>query len=266
MSAIYNAYLNPLKKVPGSFLWSISPIPLLFMSWSDTPHKKILALHQKYGGVVRTSPNSVSCLHATAWKEVYGHRKLGQLENLKHPGFVAEVAAGIIGADTETHAHQRHLLAPAFSAQGMQRQEPLIRHHVDHLFRCFEEHRVEGRSIDLSKWFNFFSFDIIGDLSFGESFGNMERGEFHPWIATILDFFVAQHDMAHFRRAYPMIEAMVGPIVKFLAAKIITKHNMFMRTQVSKRLALEPSRPDFIDGMKPDYAHGKEVSEITPLF
>ncbi|KAK8120200.1 cytochrome P450 [Apiospora kogelbergensis] len=264
-SALYNLYFNPLRKVPGPFLSSISPIPLLLMSWSDTPHKQILALHQNYGDVVRTSPDSVSCLHATAWKEVYGHRKPGQPENLKHPGFVAEVASGIIGADTETHTHQRHLLAQAFSAQGMQRQEPLIRHHVDRLFRCFEEHCTEGRSLDLAKWFNFFSFDIIGDLSFGESFGNMARGHFHPWIATIMEFFVAQHDMAHFRRAYPLLEAMVGPLAKMFAAKIISKHNMFMRTQVAKRLALEPSRPDFIDGMKPDHAQGKEGLSLEAI-
>ncbi|KAF5848808.1 hypothetical protein GGP41_009943 [Bipolaris sorokiniana] len=257
-SIIYNVYINPLRKVPGPFLWSISPIPLLLMSWSSTPHKRVLALHQKYGGVVRTSPNSVSCLHATAWKEVYGHRKPGQPENLKHPGFVTEVASGIIGADTESHTHQRHLLASAFSAQGMQRQEPLIRHHVDHLFSCFEEHCAKGRSFDIAEWFNFFSFDVIGDLSFGESFGNIERRGFHPWIATILEFFVAQHDMAHFRRAYPFLEAMIGPLVKAFAARIIAKHNMFMRTQVAKRLALEPSRADFIEAMKAEHAAGKE--------
>ncbi|EUC49327.1 hypothetical protein COCMIDRAFT_85102 [Bipolaris oryzae ATCC 44560] len=257
-SIIYNVYINPLRKVPGPFLWSVSPIPLLLMSWSSTPHKRILALHQKYGGVVRTSPNSVSCLHATAWKEVYGHRKPGQPENLKHPGFVTEVASGIIGADTESHTHQRHLLASAFSAQGMQRQEPLIRHHVDRLFSCFEEHCSEERYFDIAEWFNFFSFDVIGDLSFGESFGNMERRGFHPWIATILEFFVAQHDMAHFRRAYPFLESMIGPVVKTFAASIIAKHNMFMRTQVEKRLALEPSRADFIEVMKADHVEKKE--------
>ncbi|RII17407.1 hypothetical protein CUC08_Gglean002502 [Alternaria sp. MG1] len=257
-TVVYNLYLNPLKQVPGPFLWSISSTPLFLASISDTPHKQILELHQKYGGVVRTSPNSVSCLHATAWKEVYGHRKPGQPENLKHPGFVAEVASGIIGADTETHTYQRQLIAPGFSAQGMQRQEHIIRHHVNNLFSCFEEHCAKGQPLDLAKWYNYFSFDIIGDLSFGESFGNLERGDFHPWIATILEFFVAQHDMAHFRRAYPLLEAMVGPLVKVLAAKIILKHNTFMRTQVTKRLALEPTRPDFIDGMKSDHAKGKE--------
>ncbi|KAI1675966.1 cytochrome p450 [Pyrenophora tritici-repentis] len=204
-------------------------------------------------------------LNLKSWKEVYGHRKPGQLENLKHPGFVAEVASGIIAADTESHTYQRHLLAPAFSVQGMQRQEPLIRRHVDRLFSCLEEHCSEGRSLDLAKWFNFFSFDVIGDLSFGESFGNMERKEFHPWIATIMEFFVAQHDMAHFRRAYPLLEAMLDPVVKAFAANIIVKHDVFMRTQIEKRLALEPSREDFIDVIKPDHARGKQGLSLEAI-
>lgn len=195
---------------------------------------------------------------------MYGHRKPGQLENLKHPDFVTEVAEGIIGANTENHTYQRHLLSSAFSAQGMKRQEPLIRHHVDHLFRSFQEHCIMGKPIDLAKWFNFFSFDIIGDLSFGESFGNMERMNYHSWISTIFDFFVAQHNMAHFRRAYPLLESFVSPVLRLFATKIIARHNNFMRSQIAKRLALEPSRPDFIDGMKPDFANGKEVSPIYP--
>lgn len=232
------------------------------MSCSSTPHKQVLALHKKYGGVVRTSPNSVSCLYATAWKEVYGHRKPGQLENLKHPGFVAEVAEGIIGADTANHTYQRHMLSSAFSAQGMKRQEPLISHHVNNLFRSLQEHAEAGRQIDLAEWFNFFSFDIIGDLSFGESFGNLDRKEFHPWISTIFDYFATQHNMAHFRRAYPLLESLISPVLRLFATKILAKHNAFMHAQVAKRLALEPSRPDFIDGMKPDHARGHVVRVI----
>lgn len=233
------------------------------MSCSSTPHKQILALHEKYGDVVRTSPNSVSCLHAEAWKEVYGHRKPDQLENLKHPSFVTEVAKGIIGADTKTHTYQRHMLSAAFSSQGMKRQEPIIRLHVDNLFENFQKYAVAGTHLDLAKWFNFFSFDIIGDLSFGESFGNMERKEYHPWISTILSFFATQHNMAHFRRAYPLVESFIGPVLRLFATNILAKHHDFMRSQIAKRLALQPSRPDFIDGMKPDHAQGKQVSTFT---
>lgn len=262
-SMIYNVFFNPLRKVPGPFVWSISHVPLLLMSCSSTPHKRVLALHEKYGDVVRTSPNSVSCLHAAAWKEVYGHRKAGQLENLKHPGFVAEVAKGIIGADTDRHRHQRRILAPSFSAQGVERQEPLIRHYIDTLFSKCQEHCTMGKHIDLARWFNFLSFDIIGDLSFGESFGNLERMDYHPWISTILQFFDAQHVVAHFRRAYPLLESLVSPILRLFATKVIAKHNEFMHSKVAKRLALETGRPDFIDNMKYDHVGGNGVSQST---
>ncbi|KKY32821.1 putative cytochrome p450 [Diaporthe ampelina] len=94
------------------------------MCISSTPHKQTLMLHRKYGDIVRTGPDSVSCLGAQAWQQVCG---ANNPENPKMPGFFEDAREGIIGADTETHSFQRRIMAPAFSAQGMQRQEPLIR-------------------------------------------------------------------------------------------------------------------------------------------
>lgn len=34
-----------------------------------------------------------------------------------------------------------------------------------------------GQSIDASRWFNFYSFDIMGDMAFGKSFDMMKSGE-----------------------------------------------------------------------------------------
>ena len=33
-----------------------------------------------------------------------------------------------------------------------------------------------GQPIDMSRWFNFYSFDVMGDLAFGESFGMLIDG------------------------------------------------------------------------------------------
>lgn len=49
--------------------------------------------------------------------------------------------------------------------------------------------RLEGlRSsghIDLVKWYNFFTFDVIGDLAFGKPFGCLETSSYHQWITII---------------------------------------------------------------------------------
>ena len=58
---------------------------------------------------------------------------------------------------------------------------------VDKLMGNFEQFAKSGEVVDIVKWFNFITFDVIGDLSFGESFGCLERGDFHFWITLIFE-------------------------------------------------------------------------------
>lgn len=67
--------------------------------------------------------------------------------------------------------------------------------------------------MDASLWFNFYSFDVMGDLSFGESFGMLDRGKEH-FIMTTLHGFMSMigifgHIMWMFRifTSLPLISA-----------------------------------------------------------
>lgn len=256
-SVVYNLWFSPLRKVPGPALFAISELPLLVLTVSSDPHKKMLALHRRYGDMVRTGPRSVSCLHAGAWQEVYGH---GVGENVHLPGFFDEARHGIIAAGTAGHAHQRRILAPAFSAPGMRQQEPLIRGYIDLLFTRLREQAVRGDPVDLVRWFNYTTFDIIGDLAFGAPFGMLERAGYHSWIKNLLNFFHTQYAIANFRRAYPRLEAMVTPLLKLSAARVISAHNAFVDERVRERMALPSSRPDFMDAMMAKDNSGVPVS------
>ena len=259
---VYSLWISPLRKVPGPTLFAISELPLLVLTVSSDPHKKMLALHRRYGDVVRTGPRSVSCLHAAAWQEVYGHPSAGRQggdENPHLPGFFDEARHGIIAADTAGHAHQRRILAPAFSAPAMRRQEPLIRGYVDLLFARLREQADRGAPVDLVRWFNYTTFDIIGALAFGAPFGMLERAGYHSWIANLLGFFHTQYALASFRRAYPRLEAMMTPLLKLSAARVISAHNAFVDERVGQRMALPASRPDFMDAMMAKDASGGPV-------
>jgi hypothetical protein len=35
------------------------------------------------------------------------------------------------------------------------------------------------------QWYNWLTFDIIGDLAFGESFSAVENAKNHPWVYTL---------------------------------------------------------------------------------
>lgn len=66
-------------------------------------------------------------------------------------------------------------------------QEPIIGEYIDLFIRRFHEHAQGGRKpVDIMSWYNFTTFDVSGDLAFGEPFGCLEKGEYHPFVATII--------------------------------------------------------------------------------
>lgn len=140
---------------------------------------------------MRLSPTELSFNTAAAWQDIYGHRN-GRKDLIKHPIHVGAVdpipgVASISMADRETHARQRKALSHGFSKKALWEQEPTVNEFVTKLMNNIHDFARQGESFDIVKWFNFFTFDIIGDLSFGESFGCLEQGEFHFWITLIFD-------------------------------------------------------------------------------
>lgn len=79
---VYNIYFHPLSSYPGPILCRVSRIPywVAFLGGHQAPFMK--KLHDKYGDVLRFSPNELSYTDAQAWKEIYGLQK-GRPENYK---------------------------------------------------------------------------------------------------------------------------------------------------------------------------------------
>lgn len=51
---------------------------------------------------------------------------------------------------------------------------------------AIQERHNDG-PIDMVEFFNWTTFDVLGELAFGEPFGSLERRKTDPWIAIILD-------------------------------------------------------------------------------
>ncbi|KAL5396969.1 hypothetical protein PMIN02_002743 [Paraphaeosphaeria minitans] len=54
---IYRVYFHPLSKYPGPKLYAFTTIPQIIGTWKVEPHKRIEAIHAKYGSVLRTDPD-----------------------------------------------------------------------------------------------------------------------------------------------------------------------------------------------------------------
>ena len=90
-------------------------------------------------------------------------------------------------ADDATHSRMRRLLSHAFSESALQEQELLITSYINLLIQKLHE-QIDGPTdgvVDIVRWYNFTTFDLVGDLCFGESFHALESGEYHYWISAI---------------------------------------------------------------------------------
>ena len=59
-------------------------------------------------------------------------------------------------------------------------QESLVSSAVDKFVNKIGVVGISDEGLDLTKWFNIMTFDIIGDLAFGEAFHGIESGRSSP--------------------------------------------------------------------------------------
>ncbi len=147
----------------------------------------IKACHDRYGPIVRVSPNELSFDNEAAWKDIYGSRS-GHLNFHKDPVHVGSVetipgstASTITMANDADHARQRRALSHTFSTKALLEQEHIIRFYIDKFSNKMKEFAQAGTPVDLVAWFAYCTFDVIGDMALGEPFGCMDSGR---WLTA----------------------------------------------------------------------------------
>ena len=184
--AIYRRFFSPLAKFPGPFLNSITGLPAAFSLLRGRYAFDNKLLHEKYGPVVRVGPSELTFRSSQSMQDIYGFRA-GHQNMKKSPLHTGPVKVGQTSTlqyvpSDEDHGRQRRALSHAFSNQALADQESIIQGYmtkvIDHL-RVFARDKT---TFDIGDWFNYFTFDTMGDLAFGESFGCLDEGKYQEWV------------------------------------------------------------------------------------
>lgn len=140
--------------------------------------REVKRLHDKYGSVVRTGPNQLSYSSASSWKDIYGH--VGGRKPFMKSGFYTDDRDSNIVSERDPHRHgvMRRTLSHGFSAKALTEQEDLVQEYVDKLISQINIHATGEKGTNMVQWYNFTTFDIIGDLAFGDPFGCLDEGLF----------------------------------------------------------------------------------------
>ena len=249
LNTAYNLFLHPLRTFPGPKAYAATRIFYTRMFLSGEPHRRILDLHKRYGPIVRVAPDMLSCNHPDAMNTLRGHRKSGKAEHSKDPIQQQANRHNIIGANRADHTRFRRSLAHGFSAQAMLNQQPIIMAYVDQMLRKLDEQCAGGtRPVNIVQWYNYTTFDLIGDLAFGESFGCLDNSVYHPWVALIFASIKSLAWSISINR-YPTIARFLTAFVPREVATKWAEHTQLSQAKTRKRLAMNTERPDFIDAM-----------------
>lgn len=216
----------------------------------DLAHR-IHELHQRYGSVIRIAPNELSFIDGVAWHDIYGHHQ-GRPNLPKNPLWMGPADNGvhsILSANDADHARYRRLLAHAFSEKALRQQEHLLQSHITLLIRKLASF-AEGpdtQAIDLVRWLNFTTFDIVGDLALGESFHCLEEGEYHRWVSIIFTQFKAATFLVPLR-----LFGLGKPLRRLLPKRLLEARAEHARTgnaKIQRRLDKGAS----VDGQRNDF-------------
>ena len=164
---------------------------------------EVKKMHKVYGDVVRTAPDEVSFAWEDAWHDVFsawdGHKEFprngtffkappGQPDNL------------ITTIDMKASSRMHGVVMTAFTERVLAKQEPTIQMYADLVMNKLMKQAVTpgnvetGATMDLVEWFNWFTFDVAGELTFGEFFGCLSNMKNHLWVSTIFNALKSEVD------------------------------------------------------------------------
>ncbi|KAI0412481.1 isotrichodermin C-15 hydroxylase [Xylaria grammica] len=267
---VYNVFFHPLRSYPGPWIRAASRLPYTISIFRGDATQRIKALHDKYGQVVRITPDSLSYTCSQAWSDVYALKQSNQNGNLpKDPKFYVRAPGSsdtISSAGDADHRRLRRLQAHAFSEKAIMLQEQYLQDYTEEFVnRLREESSQNNGVVDLAKWVNFLTTDVIGDLSFGESFGGLATGTLHPWLDSL---FTTLKTFTFIRE----ILRLPSPIIKAAMACIpraMMEHQKgavaFGAASARRRMAQNTDRPDFMSYMMKHNDDGSKGMSQTEL-
>ncbi|KAI0508831.1 cytochrome P450 [Xylaria bambusicola] len=175
---------SPLSRVPGPWYTRFTDVVgrLHWMAGRKAPY--IHNLHQKYGPIVRVGPREVYIADPQVVKSIFKVKNEFP-KSRWYLDFVPFTITVFNTPDIPTHRRFRRLLSAPLSESGLKEFMPQIEQKVNLAIQGMaEEHKTRGAA-DIYKWWLYLTTDVIGELSFGESFRMLETNKINQYITDL---------------------------------------------------------------------------------
>ncbi|KID78805.1 Cytochrome P450 family protein, partial [Metarhizium brunneum ARSEF 3297] len=171
---VINYFRNPLRSVPGPFWARFSNLWLVYHTRQGRMHRKMIELHGKYGPLVRLGPHEISTADIDSLRTIYGPGNDFRKSDWYMPWQGNRKWDLFAERNESIHRAQRRLVSHIYSLSNMKKLEPYVDSAIVFLLKKLAS--MQGQEIDVGRWTRLFAYDVIGEVTFSNRFGFMDKG------------------------------------------------------------------------------------------
>ncbi len=178
--AVIQGLTSPLRSIPGPFWARFTRLWYFFRVAQGGFEKDNIALHRRYGPIVRIAPNMYSIdIPGAPVKQIYGINskmpKSEWYEGWKHPS--PDRWTLFPDRNTKRHGETRRRFQGLYSMSSLVSYESYVDSCTDILEQRLREFAHSGSTVDMMRWLQCYAFDVIGEITYSRRFGFLDAGK-----------------------------------------------------------------------------------------
>ncbi|KAI5803033.1 putative cytochrome P450 oxidoreductase [Geopyxis carbonaria] len=176
----YNKFCRGLTSIPGPAIAAYTRLWKTLDVYQGDAHNTAIALHKKYGPVVRFGPKHVSIGDPAAIPTIYG-LKANFTKTAFYPiqciSWKKTPQMNLFSTRSPAyHRDQKRLVGSAYNMASLLEMEPAVDSCTEIFLSKMSEYAKAGKSVDLGAWLQYYAFDVVGEVTFSKKLGFLEQG------------------------------------------------------------------------------------------
>lgn len=146
-----------------------------------TNHELLLKYHIRYGAIFRTGWDSVVCVDPATTVEI-----MNNYNKATNYSIFSYFGENIFSTqDKKFHSLRSRLVGPSLKKPSVDAMEPTVHSFVNQAIEQISVHAHQDVSVDMFLLLHNMTYDMIGRLVFGQTFGMLESGS-HPIVGWMI--------------------------------------------------------------------------------
>jgi cytochrome P450 len=172
---VYRLFFHPLAQIPGPKLAALTFLYQTYYSFKDGSrfYKQVGLLHEKYGPIVRITPNEVSLSNPENYEAIYYVRSRYTKDPRFYDAFGMEYAS-FTSCPNELHRLRRGPLNKFFSRAAVLSLQNIVQEKADKLCDLITRNSKAGEMLDIHHGCRALSVDVITQYMFNKSYALLD--------------------------------------------------------------------------------------------